>query len=522
MTQVRALLLTVLLLLAGSLWADTIRDIQAGVQTQGRLGIKDETLEDGSYYHIYRVHAIRGDQVTVNLESTDFDTYVYVIDDGDFREDNDDRTMGDTNSELSFEVDRPRDFYVVATSYEPGDIGEYRLLVSTERSVASAPVQATLAGINRDQGELEKGDERLSSGEFYDSYMFAGSTGQLVSLELESDEFDTYLILIEPDGEQIEIDDARGSTNSYLERVLEQEGTYEILVTSYEANETGRYTLVRSAGADVAAGRTAVTQPQPNQPAIATRPNQPTADPVRPSQLASAGYYGVFVGISDYPGTADDLDFCAADAGDLNRVFVQNGFATSDRVTLLQDRNATRSRMLGAIEEYAAQIRRDDTLVLFYSGHGDSVPSGRESDGTDETIELYDGPILDDELANALSSVQGRVILVLDACYSAGFAKDVISRPGWFGIFSSEEDVVSYVADEFRAGGYLSHFFQEAITGNADGSVGNGRDRRVSMAELERYLFTTWYGDGGPSADSNQHLRFERNGVSVDEVLFRL
>lgn len=628
----RAIIAIVLTVVATAAYADRILEISSDQPVSDLLTRSDDTLDDGSYYHVYRYPARRGEEVSVSLRSDEFDTYLVVVDDGEFREVNDDRGRGDTNSALTFRVDRPRDFYIIVTTYDPGATGRYTLTAVTEASVNAGWGDAVSATSTRESttGTLESADDTLSGGEYYDSHRLRAEAGNVLTIELESDDFDTYLILIEPDGSQVDIDDARGSSNSYLERVLEHSGEYEILVTSYSAGERGRYTLSYKtaplAAADLSLPGDAVVYttrlpatvetlaqgeyvhrysftadagqpvrfdlssqefdaylilqdetgswieqnddagestldsrieirlarggsyelivttyeggetgsytlessvrfdntPQAGSIAEATRAfSNPGPSGVRPPG-AAPGYYGVFVGISDYPGRDNDLDFCAADAQELHDVFVSNRFARSDRVTLLRDRQATRARMLEAIGSYASQVRRDETLVIFFSGHGDSVRSSGERDGSDETIELYDGAILDDELAAALQSVRGRVILVVDACYSAGLAKDVITRPGWFGIFSSEEDVVSYVADEFRAGGYLSHFFQEAIGGRADGSVGGGRDRTVSMAELERYLFSQWYGPNGPSADSNQHLRFERNGVSVTEVLFQL
>lgn len=625
----RLWLVIAVLFLAAPVWSQTIRTITPGQTTSGVLGKADDRLDDGSYYHIYRLPGRRGDQFTVSLTSDRFDTYLIVIDDDNFEEHNDDRTEGDTNSEVSFTADRVRDYYVLVTTYQPGDAGEYSLRVTRVAGQVVSPnptlqdAQTAAAGGLERSGRLDQQDSMLSSGEYYESHTFTGREGDVVSVAVSSDDFDTYLMLIGPDGSQSENDDSRGSTDSYLERVLEADGEYEVLVTSYEAGETGSYRLTVSSSPlavsreadqqvtmrtyegnlrptvetlaqgeyvhryefEAAAGesidfelaseefdayliledqygtwieqnddkdessydsRISLILPRAGsyQLLVTTYAGGETGRyvltstkrftevpdvttitdgrPVRPTPSVDHGYFGVFVGISDYPGRENDLDFCADDATELHDVFLNNGFGVSERLTLLTDRQATTDGMLGAIRSYASQVGEQDTLVIFYSGHGDSVRSTSERDGSDETLELYDGSIRDDELARALDDVRGRVILVVDACYSAGLAKDVITRPGWFGIFSSEEDVVSYVADEFRAGGYLSHFFQEAIAGAADGSVGSAPDGRVSMAELERYLLTAWYGPGGPPADSNQHLRFERNGVSVTEVLFRL
>jgi cytochrome P450 len=62
-------------------------------------------------------------------------------------------------------------------------------------------------------------------------------------------------------------------------------------------------------------------------------------------------------------------------------------------------------------------------------------------------------------------------LLALDACFSGGFARDVVSRPGVMGLFSSEEDLTSAVADKFEAGGYLSHFLRAGLAGEGDGDT---------------------------------------------------
>ena len=96
-------------------------------------------------------------------------------------------------------------------------------------------------------------------------------------------------------------------------------------------------------------------------------------------------------------------------------------------------------------------------FLFFYSGHGAYVEGRRELDGRDETLYVSDGHITDDQVSVWFDSVNARLgVIALDSCFSGGFARDVISAPGRMGIFSSEEDVTSNVAERFQAGGYLS------------------------------------------------------------------
>jgi hypothetical protein len=95
-------------------------------------------------------------------------------------------------------------------------------------------------------GRLQSGDETLTTGEFVDRYEFEGSAGQHVSVDLRSSAFDTYLIMKDPAGEQLENDDAEdgsGVGHSNIEADLTEAGVYAVLVTSYESGESGAYSL---------------------------------------------------------------------------------------------------------------------------------------------------------------------------------------------------------------------------------------------------------------------------------------
>jgi hypothetical protein len=149
----------------------------------------------------------------------------------------------------------------------------------------------------------------------------------------------------------------------------------------------------------------------------------------------------------------------------------------------------------------------------------------------DETIELYDGPLTDDEMNRMFDGVGAGVsLVVLDACFSGGFAKDVISAPGRMGLFSSEEDVTSSVAAKFRAGGYLAVFLADAV---GDGRADADGDGGVSAIELSQYLHERYRADvksaspgdyvrtGGPQL-GHQHLVVDRGSIGPYDVLFRL
>ena len=149
-------------------------------------------------------------------------------------------------------------------------------------------------------------------------------------------------------------------------------------------------------------------------------------------------------------------------------------------------------------------------------------------DGLDETIELFDGALRDNELNDLLNGIDSDLILVvLDSCFSGGFSKDVISVPGRIGFFSSEEDVTSLVATKFAAGGYLSLFLADAL---GDGGADEDDDREITSRELRSYLHGRYRSPEQKSGDdfidaldfTQQHLVVDSGSVRWSDVIFRL
>lgn len=359
----------------------------------------------------------------------------------------------------------------------------------------AGPAASVLRGQGTFQGHLQSGDATLSSGEFVRWYELEGPAGQAVTLTLESDVFDTYLILAGPDGYQEDNDDGPGmGTNSRLEVGLPTTGLYRVGVTSYRPGETGPYVLRIEPGTTLQRAR---------------RPD----------------VYAVIAGMTEYPTASDRLPWCAEDARRLYRALQDTGRLAPVSV-LLTDRQVTTANLRDAVLRVAESAGPDDVFLFFFSGHGNQRPAleGGELDGLDEVITVWDGDVRDNEVARWFDRSRARLsILALDACHAGGFARDVISAPGRLGIFSSEEDVLSLVAERFEAGGYLAHFLREAFEGAADTDPADGV---LTVGELTQFLRRQWAehvletrvstGDG---RRTYQNLVIERGAVHVDEIV---
>ncbi len=106
------------------------------------------------------------------------------------------------------------------------------------------PITGVIVSQETHQGALEAGDEQLAEGEYFDEYTFDAEAGQTVIVDVRSPDFDTYLILETPDGDEEQNDDWGDDTmHSHIEMVAPVTGTYSVLVTSFVAEEIGTYTL---------------------------------------------------------------------------------------------------------------------------------------------------------------------------------------------------------------------------------------------------------------------------------------
>jgi hypothetical protein len=113
--------------------------------------------------------------------------------------------------------------------------------IAQAQAVASAPllqVQDRL-GPHKRVVEFDEGNR------FAAIHHFDGTAGQAVSITLESDDFDTILMLIDSKGEVVASNDdiSTTNTNSRIDITLPATERYMLLVTSYELEGQGDYRL---------------------------------------------------------------------------------------------------------------------------------------------------------------------------------------------------------------------------------------------------------------------------------------
>jgi len=208
-------------------------------------------LRPGSLADDYKFTGSSEDSVVIDLESDDFDSFLFLYaPDGTLVAENDD--FGSTSrSYIWYKLASSGTYTVEVTSYESNSVGDYRITLLGNEDVKPGRTSTVISYGDSLMESLSvtDGTSRYQGRNFADDYTFEGTYGDSVGIELRSSAFDTYLFLVDPDGDVVAYNDAFGGTShSYIRYILSSDGTYTIEATSFDFNETGQYQLTLLSG----------------------------------------------------------------------------------------------------------------------------------------------------------------------------------------------------------------------------------------------------------------------------------
>ncbi len=224
--------------------------IQVGQTVTGALQEGDLTIFDRGRFRAYRFQATRGQRLVATLESESFDPYLIVsrVVGPLVEEIKTDDDGGDgTNARLRLIVPETGTYLVVAQSFATDGLGSYTLALQAAPEATTGQPRPIAMGqtVTGELAETDNADEEEDR--YYDVYTFAGRPGQRLTIEMGSEDFDTYLQLGRmEDGEfqSVTSDDDGGEegTNSRISHVVDEEGEYAVRATSF-GDASGAYTL---------------------------------------------------------------------------------------------------------------------------------------------------------------------------------------------------------------------------------------------------------------------------------------
>lgn len=202
--------------------------IALGDEVLGTLDSADAYLEGYGYAESYRIEANRGDTFVFRVAS-DLSVFAYIV--------------GPSGEPIS-------DLYsgLPVSTFTAETTGTYRAVVTSYMGFSPATYSATLSQPGEDAtavaltlGEAVV-DELTASGER--RFSLALDAGDQLFVSMSSEDFDSYLTLRGPDGQDIAYDDDSGEgLNSALAFAVPSAGTYSIVASSYSGS-AGTFTLV--------------------------------------------------------------------------------------------------------------------------------------------------------------------------------------------------------------------------------------------------------------------------------------
>jgi len=207
------------------------------------------------------------------------------------------------------------------------------------------------------------------------------------------------------------------------------------------------------------------------------RPVRQAATGVLGEQLGMGdNKYAILVGISDYPGGANDLEYSDDDAEDMRSALITVYGYGANNIHLLLDMNASFTAIQDAINDIKSQAMADDEVVFFFSGHG---ASGRADDGdrekTDEAIISHDGnpsgsliAIWDGQLKDWFADFNtSRIIFIFDSCLAGGMTD--LKTDGRVINMATTEKGTAYEGLWGNNGQFTYYFVDQGmLAGNAD------------------------------------------------------
>lgn len=203
--------------------------VAPGTPVTATLTSSDALLSDGRNYRCYRLRTTAGQSYAIELNSNEFDAYLTVLTGGCAGEvlaTNDD-AVG-TNAGISVPGDG-NSRYILASGLSQGELGSFTLTVRQFPTVRARAQDVGMGG--RLNGYLDEADPLTNEGKAYEIYSFTGRAGQMITIDLSSDNFDSYLILGRqtPSGFQAIQEDDDGQQNGLNSRI------------SFTPPETGEY-----------------------------------------------------------------------------------------------------------------------------------------------------------------------------------------------------------------------------------------------------------------------------------------
>jgi len=271
--------------------------------------------------------------------------------------------------------------------------------------------------------------------------------------------------------------------------------------------------------------------------------------------------YALVYGVSDYAGIANDLNYTDDDAVAVAQVLEDKGYTVYRRISGGAP-PPTKSRLETDFNTIVPNIKKNDVLLVYFSGHGGqltgSVDQNEDQFADEEAEFLYlsdgtnDSFLTDNELHTLLSqSGVIKKVVIIDACNSGGFIGQEYDYDALNPAYSSSDEyntgiinntlraffspktgdippssaiVISAAGEQevsWESGAYEHGIFTYALL-NAFTDSDNNRDGYIDTGELYYYaceFIEVFWNSIAPGDEEFQYMP-HISGGPVDYILF--
>ena len=215
--------------------------------------------------------------------------------------------------------------------------------------------------------------------------------------------------------------------------------------------------------------------------------------------VGGSNYVAVCIGLTavnpaKYSGWAGDCPGCDIDAKGMYNLFVKEGYTT----TLLLNSACTIGNVRNTLIYAAKNLKDNDLLVIAMSGHGGQERdyNGDEADGMDETMCLWDGQLIDDEMLLIIRQFPNiRLVLINDQCHSEGNFRAVLrdaQQAVSFGYWGEQK--AELMVDKGEWNGQLIQFAGCREANYSYGSIVGGTWSQSLLRCIQTQNGLTWVG----------------------------
>ncbi len=182
-----------------------------------------------------------------------------------------------------------------------------------------------------------------------------------------------------------------------------------------------------------------------------------------------ANKYAYIVGISDYEGSQNDLQYCDDDAQDWKSYLLTQGFT----VQMDLDLNATADNITAGLQWLVDNAIPGDEIAFIYSGHGTSYSNyGSCLISTDMYYLTHDYVM---EFISVTDNT--KKMIAIDACLVGDFHDN--SEPGMI-VATASKNSYSYDGEAWMSNGVWTYYYIEALVDNGEVFNENAADHAKS------------------------------------------